>query len=69
MSGDYMAFFADGGAVRVRDAADKSDARRKAQATVGEEPKRVEAIPYPFCWDPRNCAGRGSCPKDRACND
>lgn len=24
---------------------------------------------WALCYDPRDCAGRGSCPKDRACND
>lgn len=27
------------------------------------------AAPYPFCRHPAVCAGRSSCPDDRACND
>lgn len=25
--------------------------------------------PYPFCRTPNECAGKGYCPKDTACND
>ena len=66
---DFMAFFASGAPLRVRDAADKADATRKAKAAYAEAPVRVEAVPYPFCHDPRKCAGLGYCPKEIACND
>lgn len=31
-----------------------------------EPPKRA---PYPFCRTPTECAGKGYCPKEIACND
>lgn len=41
------------------------------------EGKRIDQIdrelqkfaPYPFCRTPSECAGKGYCPKDIACND
>lgn len=27
------------------------------------------AAPYPFCRTPTECAGKGYCPKEIACND
>lgn len=29
----------------------------------------VPAAPYPFCRTPDECAGKGYCPKEIACND
>ena len=44
--------------------------------------KSVKPLPYPanprlgstsncpsFCWQPRDCAGKTSCPRPRACDD
>lgn len=30
---------------------------------------KAEAPPYPFCRTPKDCAGKGYCPRDPACND
>lgn len=29
----------------------------------------VVKMPYPFCFGMLKCAGSGSCPRERACND
>lgn len=36
-----------------------------------EERERTNAAkpPYPFCYTPAKCAGKGYCPRDIACND
>lgn len=33
-----------------------------------QDPVEAEA-PYPFCRTPAECAGKGYCPKEFACND
>jgi len=43
------------------DAADAADDAREREAE-----KRA---PYPFCHTPKDCAGKGCCPKEIACND
>lgn len=44
--------------------ADAADAADDARARDAE--KRP---PYPFCRTPAECAGKGYCPKEFACND
>jgi len=75
----YWATFTDASPVCV-EAASEAVARVYAEkrGTVAE----IKRLPYPasprigdmtqcpsFCYTPNTCAGRGSCPKDRACND
>jgi len=35
----------------------------------GDEDETPEPPPYPFCRTPKECAGKGYCPRDPACND
>lgn len=59
-------------------------AMRIAREVTGSHPHEAVSIPYPaspilhrgagrdcppFCSTPVQCAGRGSCPRDRACDD
>lgn len=44
------------------DEAEEADDRRRANPL---EPR----APYPFCRTPDQCAGKGYCPKEFACND
>lgn len=30
---------------------------------------RLKVAPYPFCRTPKECAGKGYCTKDLACNE
>jgi len=39
-----------------------------AEPTTAPPPKPAPA-PYPFCRTPAECAGKGYCPKEIACND
>jgi len=32
-------------------------------------PAKLDAPPYPFCWDKKGCAGKTYCTKEHACND
>lgn len=63
------------------DAENKEEAMRWAMLEKGSV-KSVEVLPYPaeprwransscppFCWTPRQCAGRTCCPKDYACSN
>lgn len=56
-------------------------AKAKGLELTGEEPTDCKGIPYPatpelnpgecppFCYTPRQCAGRSACPKDYACSN
>lgn len=50
-----------------------SDAADAADDKVRREWWRTEPAlkmaPYPFCRTPKECAGKGYCPKEIACND
>lgn len=59
----------------------KAMAMTKAEELTGKKPIAVHSLPYgsgpaldqmepgDFCYDPNNCKGRGSCPKNRACSE
>jgi hypothetical protein len=60
--------------VRVGNATSPEDAMAQAQAAVdsivpGRRATKAKAIPNHTCWDPVKCAGRNSCPKEKACNE
>jgi hypothetical protein len=38
-------------------------------AWSSEKPPVIAKPPYPFCRDPKGCAGKGYCPRDPACNN
>lgn len=42
---------------------------RHLKITAGATSEPTRPPPYPFCRTPDECAGRGYCPKDIACND
>lgn len=78
----YWVRFISGRAVCVEDESEEA-AIEQARKLTGRDPVGAKRLPYPanprisirqsdqwtFCLTPEICAGRGSCPRDRACDD
>ena len=48
---------------------DGTDRRRSLKAQLRHAMMPENKLPYPFCWDPEACKGKGYCQKDPACNN